>query len=94
MKARKGMTLSAAPMAVLAIVFVALVAVVGVKINTQLQSGESSTSNVYLAAENSTAGINQITSQLTLVGLIVIMAVVIGVLWSSFGGVFRGGGGI
>jgi len=94
MRTKKGLSLGAAPMAVLSIVFIALVAVVGVKINTQLQVGESATGSVYLAAQNSTLGIQQITSQLTLVGLIVIMSIVIGVLWTSFGGMFNRGGGI
>ena len=94
MKNFKGLSLGSAPMAVLTIVFIALVAVVGVKINAQLQVGEATTSSAYLAVENSTAGIQQVTSQLSLVGLIVIMAIVIGVLWTSFGGMLNRGGGI
>ena len=41
-------------------------------------------SEAYYAAGNSTTGIEQITSQLALVGLIVIMSVVITLLWGSF----------
>lgn len=41
--------------------------------------------DAYRAAGNSTLGIQQVTSQMTLVGLIVVMAIVIGLLWSSFG---------
>jgi hypothetical protein len=93
LKTKKGLSLGAAPMAVLSIVFIALVAVVGVKINAQLQVGEASTSNVYLAIENSTSAIQQITSQLSLVGLILIMSIVIGTLWLSFGGLFASGRG-
>lgn len=91
---KKGLTLSAAPMAVMTIVLIAIVAVVGVKINAQLQSSETAGTSTYLAIENSTAGIQQVTSQLSLIGLIVIMAVVIGVLWASFGGMFSRGGGL
>ena len=93
MQYRKGITLMEAPMAVLTIVFLALVAVVGVKIAVQLQTGEAVTSATYLTAANVTAGIQQITSQLTLIGLIIGLAIVIRILWGSFGGMFRGGTG-
>ena len=43
------------------------------------------------AAANSTLGIQQITSQLTLVGLIVVMAIVIGLLFGAFGGMMTAG---
>ena len=44
-----------------------------------------------LAARNSTTGVEQISTQLSLVGLIVVMAVIIGILWTSFG--FRNSNG-
>ena len=94
MKTKKGLALGAAPMAVLMLVFIGLVSVVGLKILAQVNTGESAGSDVNVTVGNATAGINQVVSQLSLVGLIVIMAVVIGVLWSSFGGAFGSGGGI
>lgn len=94
MKTKKGLSLGAAPMAVLALIFIGLVATVGLKILHQVAVGETGGGDVNLTVENATDGIEQITSQLSLVGLIVIMAIVIGVLWSSFGGMMGGGGGI
>lgn len=88
----KGMALGEAPAAVLLLVLIGITAVVGQKIAAQLQVGEATTTNVYLAAANVSTGISQVTQQLTLVGLIVIMAIVIGVLFRAFGGMFRGGG--
>ena len=87
----KNMSLGAAPSAILMLVLIGLVAVVGQKISTQMQSGEATTSDVYLAAANVSDGIEQVTTNLTLVGLIVIMAIVIGVLWGAFGGMLGGG---
>lgn len=93
LKKKFGLGLGQAPSAILLLVLVAITAVVGVKISTQLQTGEATTSSVYLAAENTTAGIQQLTSQMTLIGLIIAMAVVIGILFSSFGGLFGSSGG-
>ena len=89
---KKGITLGEAPQVVLTMVFIALIAIVGQKIMTATQVGEyvgndtviNTTTAAYAAAGNTSLGIAQITSQLSLVGLIVIMAIVIGVLWSSF----------
>lgn len=92
MQFKKGMDLGSAPAAIMAIIMIALIAVVGQKVMTQVQVGETAGGTVVLAAANASAGISQITSQLSLVGLIVIMAIVIGVLWSSFR--FGGQGGI
>lgn len=92
MKKKFGMSLGQAPAAVLIIVLIAVTAVVGVRINAQLQTGYSAGNAVYDAAANSTLGIQQITSQLSLIGLIVAMAIVIGILFGAFGGMFRGGG--
>ena len=89
---KKGMQLGDAPSAVLTIVFIGLMAVVGQKIMTSMYAGEAQGSVVNLTLNNASAGIAQITSQLSLVGLIVIMAIVIGVLWSSFR--FGGQGGM
>lgn len=103
MKSRKGLALSAAPAAVLMLVFIGLLVVVGIKINNALLTdeyeGNTTVMNwsrpAYYAAQNTTAGLNQIVSQLSLVGLIVVMAIVIGVLWTSFGGLsFGNAGGI
>jgi hypothetical protein len=74
------------------LVFIGLMAVVGQKIMAGMYAGEAVGSVVNLTLNNATAGIAQITSQLSLVGLIVIMAIVIGVLWSSFR--FGGAGGM
>ena len=93
-KSKKGLSLGAAPGAVMLLVMIALISVVGVKINTQLQSGYSAGNAVYDAAQNSTLGIAQITSNLTLVGIIVIMAIVIALLFAAFGGQMRGSGGL
>lgn len=87
---KKGLSLASGASAVLLIVIIAITAVVGVRINTQLQSGYSAGDAVYDAAQNSTLGIGQITSQMTLVGLIIVMSIVIGLLWSSFGGMVAG----
>jgi hypothetical protein len=88
---KKGMQLGEVPAAVLILIFVGLFAVIGNKIFERTQVGEwtgnttvNFTSAAYNAAGNSSLGITQIVSQLSLVGLIVVMAVVIGVLWSSF----------
>jgi hypothetical protein len=89
---KKGMQLGDAPQAVMLIVFIGLMAVVGQKILTSMAVGEGITSVINHTAANASLGISQITSQLSLVGLIVIMAIVIGVLWSSFR--FGGQGGI
>ena len=91
-KTKKGIALGAAPAAILTLVLIGLVAVVGQKIMAQLQVGEGTTSDVYLAAANGSAGISEVTSQLTLVGLIIIMAIVIGLLFSAFR--FGGSGGV
>jgi len=169
MKTKKGLSLNQAPMAVMMIVFIGLIAVVGITINTQLRDSSwtsathnetiaianntatslafpralsisslgnvtytvgsanytlastESTSTVtvvysdsagvwasgnywvvyeyknidsaYSAADNSTKGIQNITDQLSLIGLIIIMSIVIGILWTSFGGMFRSSGG-
>jgi hypothetical protein len=89
---KKGMTLGDAPGAVMAIILIAITAVVGQKIMAQVVTGQTAGDTVYTAAGNASLGISQITSQLSLVGLIVIMAIVIGVLWSSFR--FGGSGGM
>ena len=94
MLTKKGLSLASGASAVLMLVIIAVTAVVGIKINTQLQSGLSAGNAVYDAAQNSTLGIAQITSQLTLVGLIIIMAIVISLLWGSFGGMMGRGGGV
>lgn len=94
MKMKKGLALGSAPMAVLLLVFIGIVSVVGLKILTQVNTGEAAGSDVNVTVGNATAGINQVVSQLSLVGLIVVMAIVIGVLWSSFGGMFGSGGGL
>ena len=89
---KKGMTLGGAPSAVLTLVFIGLMAVVGQKIMTNMNVGEAAGSVVNTTVSNASLGIAQITSQLSLVGLIVIMSIVIGVLWSSFR--FGGEGGM
>jgi hypothetical protein len=92
---KKGMQLGDAPGAVLLLIFIGLMAVVGQKILAAMYTGESTAGAatvVNLTLNNATNGIAQITSQLSLVGLIVIMAIVIGVLWSSFR--FGGSGGM
>ena len=81
---KNGMNLENAPAAVMAFIMIALVAVVGQKIMTQVAVGETAGGSVALAAGNVSGGISAITAQLPLVGLIVIMAIVIGVLMSSF----------
>lgn len=99
---RKGIALGAAPAAILALVLIGLVVVVGVKVNTQLVNNELTTGYVYdnttsvpaLMAKNSTAGIQQISQNLTLIGLIIAMAIVIGILYGAFGGMFRGSEGV
>jgi hypothetical protein len=93
MKTKKGLSLGAAPMAVLMLVFIGLVTVVGLKILTQVNVGEAAGSAVNTTIGNASAGLNQVVSQLSLVGLIVIMSIVIGVLWTSFGGMMSGQGG-
>ena len=93
-KFKKGLGLGQAPTAILMLVLIGLVAMVGQKIATQMQVGEASTTNVYLAAANVSSGIAQVTGNLSLVGLIIIMAIVIGVLWTSFGGMLGHGGGV
>jgi len=90
MKTKKGLSLGSAPMAVLSLVFIGLVAVVGQKILTQVNVGEAAGSAVNITVGNASAGITQVTGQLSLVGLIVIMAIVIGILWTSFGGMMGG----
>ena len=94
MKTMKGLGLGSAPMAVLMLVFIGLISVVGLKILTQVNTGEAAGSDVNITVGNATAGINQVVTQLSLVGLIVIMAIVIGVLWTSFGGMMGSTGGI
>lgn len=91
-KNKNGLSLASGGAAVLLLVVIAVTAVVGVRINAQLQDGYSAGDAVYDAAQNSTLGIAQVTSQLTLVGLIVIMSIVIGLLWTSFGGLMGRGG--
>lgn len=93
-RSKKGLSLVAGSSAVLLLVIIAMTAVVGIRINAQLQSGYSAGDAIYDAAQNSTVGIAQITSQLTLVGLIIVMSIVIGLLWSSFGGMMMGGRGV
>jgi hypothetical protein len=92
MQFKKGMQLGDAPTAVMAIILIAVTAVVGQKVMTQVAVGETAGGSVAIAAGNASGGISQITTQLPLVGLIVIMAIVIGVLWSSFR--FGGSGGM
>ena len=91
----KGIGLGQAPAAILMLVLIGLVAMVGEKISSQIISGE--TSNTTMAAQaayNTSAGITQITQNLSLVGLILIMAIIIGVLWTSFGGMLGHGGSV
>jgi hypothetical protein len=92
MQYKKGMQLGDAPGAVLMLVFIGLMAVVGQKILTAMYIGTTAGDVVNLTLVNATNGITQVTTQLPLVGLIVIMAIVIGVLWSSFR--FGGAGGM
>ena len=46
----------------------------------------------YYTMQNSTGGLNQFTQNLSLVALIVIMSIVIGLLWTSFGGMLGSSG--
>lgn len=93
MKFKKGLALGQAPAAVLLLVLIGITGVVGLKILTQLNVGEAVDSDVNLTITNATRGIDQVMSQMSLVGLIVAMAIVIGILFSAFGGFFGGRSG-
>lgn len=95
MKTKKGLSLAAGAGAVVLLVIVGITAVIGITLLDQVVTSDPSSIWVNSTVGNSTLGIQQITQQMTLVGLIVVMSIVIGLLWSSFGG-FVGGstGGI
>ena len=90
---KNGLTLAAGASAVLLLIIIGVTAVVGLTI---LRQTALSNTNAFVnaTAGNASLGIQQITSQLTLVGLIVVMAIVIGLLWSSFGGMMGRGEGL
>lgn len=92
MKTKKGLSLAAGASAVLLLIIIGVTAVVGITILNQVVTSDASSIWVNSTVSNSSLGIQQITQQMTLVGLIVVMAIVIGLLWSSFGG-FIGGRG-
>ena len=92
MQYKKGMSIGDAPGAVLLLVFIGLMAVVGQKIMSAMYTGTTSGDVVNLTLANASNGITQIASQLSLLGLIIVMSIVIGVLWSSFR--FSGQGGM
>jgi hypothetical protein len=91
-KKRKGLSLGAAPGAILMLVLIAITAIVGQKVLTQLNVGQAAGTAINQSVANASAGIAEVTSQLTLIGLILVMSIVIGVLFSSFN--FGGGGGV
>ena len=91
MKYKKSMSLGAIPAAVIILLIIGLVAGVGVKMNNSLR-GSTTTADKYLAAQNATLGIMEITSNMELLGLIIIMGAVITILLAAFGGFMRGGG--
>ena len=47
----------------------------------------------YYDSQNATGGLENISTQMTLIGLIIGLAIVIRILWGSFGGMFKGGAG-
>ena len=96
-KSKKGLSLGAAPAAVMLLIMIGLVAVVGLRILSAIPGqSPSDTGFTYVNSSigNATAGIQQITSNMTLIGIIVIMAIVIGLLFAAFGGSMGGSGGL
>lgn len=91
MKHKKGLSLAEGATGIILMVIIGVTAVVGI---TMLESVDGQGTYAYVNASigNGTLGIQQITSQMTLVGLIVVMSIVIGLLWSSFGGMLGGRG--
>ena len=90
------------PAVVLLLVIVGTVAVVGMKISEQLANNEITSTQVYanltstpgLSAKNVTQGIMQVSQQLSLLGLVIIMAAVVFLLMRSFSSMFSQGGNI
>ena len=93
MLTKKGLSLASGASAVLMLVIIGVTAVVGIKILAAVPD-QSTQSYVNASIGNASLGIQQITSQMTLVGLIVVMAIVISLLWGSFGGMMGGTGGV
>lgn len=91
MKSKKGLSLGMIPAAVLMLLIIGIVSAVGIKMNQSLR-GTDTTAYKYLAAQNSSLGIMEITGNMQLLGLIIIMGAVITILLASFGGFMRGGG--
>lgn len=75
---------------VLLFVIIGIVAAVGLKVNSSMQASFTNTSAEYLAIQNATEGISNITAQLGLLGLIVIFSVIIFVVIRHLGGAMGG----
>ena len=90
---KKGMSLGAIPAAVIILLIIGVISGVGIKMNESLR-GSDTTAYKYLAAQNATLGIMEISGNSQLLGLIIIMGAVITILLASFGGFMRGGGGL
>lgn len=79
---------------VLALVVVAIVISVGAVILTSLQTGQATGSVAFNATQGGLTGLSNVSSQLGLVGLIVVFSVIIAlVIGLALGGAFRGKGG-
>lgn len=89
MKNLKGMSLANGASAVVILVVVGVIAVVGVDMMESFEADQSA--NINNTAANVSLGVLEVTSNLELLGLIIIMGIVIAVLLASFGGFIRGG---
>ena len=91
MKFKKGFSMGDIPAAVIILVIIGTMAVIGTSINDSMVAAD--TNNHFTAAlNNSSLGMLEITSNLQLLGLIIIMGAIITILLASFGGFMRGGG--
>lgn len=81
---KNGLSLASGASAILLLVIIGVTAVVGLSILADID-GQGDYAYVNSTVGNASLGISQITSQMSLLGLIVVMAIVIGLLWGSFG---------
>jgi len=83
---RKGqaLTLNSLPQIMMLFAFIALVAVVVIEIVTSAQADYGSGTAAYLALDNITVGISNMTEKTPLLGTIIILAIIIAVVVGSF----------
>ena len=89
---KKSFSLGEIPSAVIILVIIGALAGIGTSINDSMLASTTDSTHFNATLNNASDGLLEITSNLELLGLIIIMGAVITILLMSFGGFMRGGG--